>query len=89
LTATCRYAYNVLKRERKRNILSNQNNLEVKKLELKIQSLKERFAKKMADYEDEIADIRAEATLMYEQMSQAIESQQKELNKVEDVPEED
>jgi hypothetical protein len=50
------------------------------KLELKIQSLKERFAKKVADYEDEIADIRAEATIMYETMGQQIQELQKELN---------
>lgn len=50
------------------------------KLELKIQSLKERFAKKVADYEDEIADIRAEATIMYETMGKQIQDLQKELN---------
>ncbi|AVD99242.1 hypothetical protein SEA_BILLNYE_40 [Streptomyces phage BillNye] len=61
------------------------------KLELKIQSLKERFAKKIADYEDEIADIRAEATIMFEQLSQQLESQQKELNEknVQDVSSEE
>jgi hypothetical protein len=50
------------------------------KLELKIQSLKERFARKIADYEDEVADIRAEATIMYEQLSKQVEELQKELN---------
>lgn len=53
---------------------------EVAKLELKIQSLKERFAKRIADYEDEIADIRVDATLMFEQLNQQVESLQKELN---------
>lgn len=50
------------------------------KLELKIQSLKERFAIKIADYEDEIADIRADATLMFEQLNRQVEELQKELN---------
>jgi predicted component of type VI protein secretion system len=58
--------------------MSDTNN--TTRLELKVQSLKERFAKKIADYEDEIADIRAEATIMFEQLSQRLEEQQKELN---------
>jgi F0F1-type ATP synthase membrane subunit b/b' len=60
---------------------------EVRKLELKVQSLKERFAKKVADYEDEIADIRAEATLIFEQMNAQIEEERGK--NVEDVPKED
>ncbi len=52
----------------------------ITKLELKIQSLKERFARKVADYEDEIADIRADATIMFEQLNKQVEELQKELN---------
>ncbi|QIN94598.1 hypothetical protein PP460_gp206 [Streptomyces phage Muntaha] len=60
---------------------------EIKKLEYKIQSLKERFAKKVADYEDEIADIRADATLMFEALNAQLEE---ERNKnVQDVSQED
>jgi hypothetical protein len=50
------------------------------KLEYKIQSLKERFARKVADYEDEIADIRADATIMFEQLNKQVQDLQKELN---------
>lgn len=60
---------------------------EVKKLEYKVQSLTERMARVVAKYEDEIADIRAEATLMYEALNEQLE---KERGKnVEDVPQED
>jgi len=60
---------------------------EVKKLEYKIQSLTERLGKTIARYEDEIADIRAEATLMYETLNAQLEE---ERNKnVQDVPQED
>ncbi len=54
--------------------------VENSKLELKVQSLKERFARKIADYEDEIADIRAEATLMFESLNKQVEELQRELN---------
>lgn len=53
---------------------------EVKKLELKVQSLNERYAKKIADSEDEIADIRAEATMMYEALNARIQELEKELS---------
>lgn len=48
------------------------NNTEIKKLELKMQALKESFARKVAAYEEEIAEIRADATLMFEQMNARI-----------------
>lgn len=59
------------------------NDNEVTKLTLKIQALKESFANKVAAYEDQIADIRVDSTMMYEQMSARIAELEKEN---EDVP---
>lgn len=56
---------------------------EVTKLTLKIQALKESFANKVAAYEDQIADIRVDSTMMYEQMNARIAELEKEN---EDVP---
>jgi len=65
----------------------NENNNEVNKLRLKVQALKESFAMKVAEYEDRIADIRVDSTLMYEQMSTRINELENKAN--EDVPQED
>jgi len=65
----------------------NENNNEVNKLRLKVQALKESFAMKVAEYEDRIADIRVDSTLMYEQLSTRINELENKSN--EDVPQED
>lgn len=61
---------------------------EIKKLEYKVQSLTERLGKTVAKYEDEIADIRAEATMMYEALNAQLE-EEREKNVEEVVPQED
>jgi hypothetical protein len=53
---------------------------DVKKLNLKITSLSERFASKVVAYEDEIANIRIEATLLFEELNNKITELQGELD---------
>ena len=67
------------------------SNTDTKKVELKNQSLKERFAAKVAEYEDEIAEMRADATMMLEALQGRIQELEKELSEknVEVVPSED
>jgi len=76
-----------LEEERRKNL----SNTDTKKVELKNQSLKERFAAKVAEYEDEIAEMRADATMMLEALQGRIQELEKELSEknVEVVPSED
>jgi len=48
-----------------------ENNLEVQKLQLKVQALGESFSNKAVQYENQIADLRVELTLVSQQLDEA------------------
>lgn len=50
------------------------------KLLLKVQALKESFALKVADYEEKMADMRADITMTVERLNKRIEELEEEKN---------
>lgn len=52
---------------------------DTRKLELKNQSLRERLSNTVGRYEDEIADLRADATMMLEQLNARIAQLESQL----------
>lgn len=50
------------------------------KLRLKITSLSERFSMRIAQYEEEIAEMRADATLMVQSLQAKIDELESQLN---------
>lgn len=60
-----------------------------KKLELTITALKQSLAQKVANYEEELATIRAEASLLLEEQGEKIVELQSQLESAKEVPAED
>lgn len=67
--------------------MEQQETQELDRKDLVIMSMKQRFAEKITDYEDEINNLRADYTILIEQ-AKALEKENKEL-KGEDAEKED
>jgi len=76
--------YNIKERKKLKEFMNN-----TKKLELTITALKQSLAAKVADYEEQLASIRAEASLLLEEQAEKITELQTQIESAKGVPAED